>query len=256
MHATGYDAELRLLNEVLRRAAAIGPTEHVLDIGCGAGLTTREAARAAPRGTALGVDVSAPALEQARAAARDEGLTNVRFEHGDAETHPFPARHYDVAISRFGTMFFADPVAAFVNIASAMRRHGRLVMLVWQSHDRNEWDAVIRRCLAPGTPSAAANGPDPFTLADPRAVTELLHTSGFDEVAFTDVREPICFGPDVPSALAWIQGFSCTGALLGRLDPPAAEAALGRLRQELTAHRRDDGVWFDARSWIVSARRP
>ncbi|WP_433306560.1 class I SAM-dependent methyltransferase [Actinoplanes sp. CA-030573] len=256
MHATGYDAELRLLNDVLRRAAAIAPTEHVLDIGCGAGLTTREAARAAARGTALGVDVSAPALERARAAARDEGLTNVRFEEGDAQTHPFPALHYDVAISRFGTMFFADPVAAFVNIASAMRASGRLVMLVWQSHDRNEWDAAIRRSLAPGTPSAAANGPDPFTLADPQAVTGLLHTAGFDEVTFTDVREPICFGPDVPSAMAWIRGFSCTGELLGRLGPPAAEVALDRLRREVTAHRREDGVWFGARSWLVSARRP
>src|SRR5918997_1528248 len=111
-----YDAELRLHNKALRRACAILAHERVLDIGCGAGQTTREAARVASHGSAMGIDTSAPMIARARALAAAEGLRNVRFEHGDAQVHPLPSQGFDVAISRFGTMFFADPVAAFRNI--------------------------------------------------------------------------------------------------------------------------------------------
>ena len=122
-----YDAELRLHNELLRRAYGIRPHDHVLDIGCGAGQTTRDAARLAVAGSVVGVDLSAPLIERARRLTDSEGLHNVRFERADAETHHFPAERFDVAISRFGTMFFGDPVAAFTNIARALRREGRLV---------------------------------------------------------------------------------------------------------------------------------
>ena len=116
-----YDAELRQLNELLRRAYGIESHEHILDIGCGAGQTTREAARMAADGDALGIDLSAEAIGRARQLARAEGIRNITFLRADAQVHPFPRERFDVALSRFGTMFFLDPAAAFANIGRALR---------------------------------------------------------------------------------------------------------------------------------------
>ncbi len=211
----------------------------------------------APAGSALGVDISVPAIERARELAAAQGVGNVVFEQADAQVHRWARERFDLAISRFGTMFFADPVTAFANIGRALRPAGRLVMMVWQARDRNEWDMAIRRCLTgpEGAAAVTSAGPDPFSLADPPAVTTILEAAGFAGVTFTDVREPMYFGPDAATALDWIRGFACTREALGRLDPAAAEAALGRLRVTLTAHRGDRGVRFDSRAWIVTARR-
>jgi len=253
----GYDAELRRHNEVLRRAAGVQPHDHVLDIGCGTGQTTRQAARTARAGSALGVDISAPAIERARELARAEALGNVTFEHADAQVRRFPQERFDLAISRFGTMFFDDPGAAFANISRALRPAGPLVMMVWQARERNEWDVVIRQSLgaADGPVAIPPGGPDPFSLADPPAVRQILQAAGFAGVAFTDVHEPVYYGPDVAAALDWVRGFACTSEVLKRLDPAAAARAAGRLREALAAHLSDDGVWFDSRAWIVTARR-
>lgn len=253
-----YDSELRLHNEVLRRACAIHPNEKVLDIGCGAGQTTRDAARAAPDGSALGIDTSAAMIARARDLARTEALGNARFELGDAQTWPFPSQHFDVAISRFGTMFFADPVAAFGNIRQALKAGGRLVMMVWQSAAVNEWSVATQQCLAPGNSPASvfAGAFDPFSFADPSAVERLLAAAGFAEATFADVDEPVYYGASVEAALDWIGGFMCTRDILQRLDAAGAERALARLREMLAKHQRAQGVWFDSRAWIVTAHRP
>jgi len=254
---TGYDAELRRHTAVLGRIWGIQSGEHVLDIGCGIGQTTREAGRTAQAGSALGVDISAAAIERARELARAEGLGNVSFERADAQVHRFPPERFDLAVSRFGTMFFDDPGAAFANIARALRPAGRLVMMVWQAPERNEWDVAIRQALAgPEGPAAVApEGPDPFSLADPPTVAGILEAAGFGGVTFTDVREPVYYGPDVAAALGWVRGFTCTEQVLDRLDSAARARALGRLREALAAHRSHDGVWFDSRAWIVTAVR-
>ncbi|MFD0688057.1 class I SAM-dependent methyltransferase [Actinomadura fibrosa] len=253
-HGSGYDAELQRHDRVLRRACGVRPGDRVLDIGCGTGRTTRQAARAARAGSALGVDVSAPAIERARELATGEGLGNVSFEHADAQSHRFPPDRFDLAMSRFGTMFFADPVAAFANIGRALRPAGRLVMMVWQSPERNEWDVAIRRALGDAA-RRAPTGPDAFSLADPPAVERILEAAGFSGIAFADVHEPVYYGPDAAAALDWVRGFTCTSEALNRLDPAGSARAVGRLREMLTAHQRDDGVWFDSRAWIVTAHR-
>ena len=254
---SGYDAELRRHNQRLRRACGVQLHDRVLDIGCGTGQTTREAARTAQAGSALGVDISAPAIERARELARAEGLRNLTFEHANAQIHSFPQERFDLAMSRFGTMFFDDPVAAFANIRRALRPAGRLVMMVWQPHERNEWDVAIHQSLAgPEGPVAAANaGPDPFSLADPPTVNQILGAAGFAAIAFTDVHEPVYYGPDAAAALDWVRGFTCTSDVLKRLDATAAARAVGRLREALSAHVSDDGVWFNSRAWIITARR-
>ncbi|HEY2671258.1 MAG TPA: methyltransferase domain-containing protein [Rugosimonospora sp.] len=255
--ATSYDTELRRHNEVLRQAVGVALHDHVLDIGCGTGQTTRQAARTARAGSALGVDISASAIRRAGDLARAEGLRNVTFDHADAQVHRFAPERFDVAISRFATMFFDDPVAAFANIGRALRPDGRLVMLVWQARERNEWDLAIHQSLeaAGGSVAGASKGPDPFSLADPPTVREILRAAGFAGVAFTGVREPVHYGPDVAAALDWVRGFTCTSEVLKRLDPAAATRAEERLRQALAAHLSDDGVCFDSRAWIVTAHR-
>jgi ubiquinone/menaquinone biosynthesis C-methylase UbiE len=142
-----YDAELRLHDQVLRPACGVRRHDQVLDVGCGTGQTTRQAARTATAGSALGVDLSAQMIDRARELAQAEGLRNVTFQRADAQVHRFPPEQFDLAISRFGTMFFDDPAAAFANIGRALRPAGRLVMMVWQGHEQNEWAVAIRRSL-------------------------------------------------------------------------------------------------------------
>jgi ubiquinone/menaquinone biosynthesis C-methylase UbiE len=252
-----YDAELRRHDVLLRRACGVQPHEQVLDIGCGSGQTTCAAARVARAGGALGVDISASAIERARELGRAQDVRNVTFGCADAQVHRFRQERFDLAMSRFGTMFFDDPVAAFANVGRALRPAGRLVMMVWQAHERNEWEVAIRQSLAGTEGSAAAGsvGSDAFSLGDPPAVTKTLEAAGFADVAFTDVSEPVCYGPDVAAGLDWIRGFACTREALSRLDPAAAARALERLREMLAAHLSGNGVWFDSRAWIVTARR-
>jgi SAM-dependent methyltransferase len=252
-----YDAELQLYNQVLRRTYGILAGDRILDVGCGTGQTTRDAARSAVDGSALGVDLSGPMIDRARRLARAEGVHNVAFEQADAQVHRFPKGVFDLAISRFGTMFFDDPVAAFANIAAALRPGGRLVMMVWQEHEQNEWSVVIERALGrEGSPYPAQEGWDPFSLADRDTVKAILGAAGLGEATLTDVHEPIYFGPDVAAALEWVGGFSSTQESLKRLPASAAEQALGRLRGALAAHASERGVWFDSRAWLIEARRP
>lgn len=250
---TSYDAELQRHDEVLRQACGVQFRDHVLDIGCGTGQTTREAARAARAGSALGVDVSALAISRAGELARAERICNVTFECANAQVHRFPPEHFDLAISRFGTMFFDDPAAAFTNIGRSLRPVGRLVMMVWQAHELNEWDVAIRQAL--GVTATPDGLPDAFSLADQATGTALLEAAGFTDVTFTDVSEPVYYGPDVDTAMEWVHGFAYTREVLKELAPVAAARAAGRLREALVTHLSDDGVWFDSRDWIVAARR-
>ena len=250
-----YDAELRAHHEHLRAAYGIRPGDAVVDVGCGTGLTTREAARAAAPGRVVGVDVSERMLERARQVTAPERLGNVRFELGDAQVHRFDPASFDVAISRFGTMFFSDPAAAFANIAAALRAAGRLVLLVWQGHDRNDWaraiDAALGDAAQPPQPGA-----DPFALGDPEATAGILETAGFDEIRFEDVEEPVFYGDDVDAALALVRGFQDTRAALARLSDDEAARTVARLREMLAAHHTDErGVVLDSRSWLITARR-
>ncbi len=129
-------------------------------------------------------------------------------------------------------------------------------MMVWQSPDRNEWDMAIHRSLGGADEwTVAPEGPDPFSLSDRTTVQMILDEGGFSDVAFTDVHEPVYYGPDVAAALDWVRGFACTNNVLTRLDPLAAERAIDRLREMLAARASSDGIWFASRAWIVSARR-
>ena len=247
-----FDAEIRAHNERFRAVAAINRDDRVLDIGCGTGESTRHAAQVAADGSVLGVDISADALALARRISAAEGLTNVAYEQADAQTHPFPPDEFDVCISRFGVMFFADLVAAFTNIGLALRADARLVLLVWQQQERNEWSVAVRETI--GSRQSLAAGLDPFALGDPPVVEAVLGRAGFVDVSFIDVHEPVSYGPDVATATEMVLGLRGTEDLLAALDRPAREHAVARLRALIAAHQTDSGVLFDSRAWIITAR--
>ena len=256
--AERYDATVRRHGLRLLEAARIAADDRVLDIGCGCGETTRDAARRAVSGLALGVDLSARMVERARERARGEGLTNVRFEQADAQVYPFEREGFDLAISRFGGMFFADPVAAFGNIGRALRPGGRLVLLSWQELKQNEWLLAVREALAMGRtlPEPPVGAPGPFGLAEANDVRRILAEAGFGEIDLDEVREPVCFGRDADDAFAFGRTTGPVKGLLDDLDEPTAARALEALRATLAAHETREGVLFDSRAWLITARRP
>jgi SAM-dependent methyltransferase len=251
-----YDAELRAHHEHLRAAYGISPGDEVLDIGCGTGLTTRDAARAAAPGRVVGVDVSERMLERARQLTEAERLDNVAFELGDAQVHRFDPARFDLVISRFGTMFFSEPVAAFANIASGLRPGGRLALLVWQRRDLNQWALAIDAAVGDAAQVPPPPGADPFSLGDAEATAAILERAGFDELRFEDVREPVLYGHDMAAALDFVRGFRNVSAALASMSDSDAARAVERLRETLAAHQSDDqGVTLDSRAFLITARR-
>jgi SAM-dependent methyltransferase len=256
-HIDRYEAASARFDPWLLTAAAIAATDRVLDIGCGGGVSTAAAARAAPDGHVVGLDLSAPLLAVARRRADRAGLTNVTLVQGDAQVHPFEPATFDVVLSRFGVMFFGDPAAAFANIATAVRPGGRLAMLVWQGLAGNEWLGVLFETLAAGRPlpAPAAGAPGPFALADPDTVRRLLGGAGFVDVDLADVREPERWGADVDDAYTFVSSLGPAKGLLAGLDERGRESALAALRARLAERAGPDGVLLGAAAWVVTARR-
>jgi SAM-dependent methyltransferase len=241
----------------LRLIEAVESDDQVLDVGCGCGESTRQAAGAASSGSALGIDLSARMIARARERSRAAGLTNTRFEQADAQVHPFAEAAFDLAISRFGVMFFADPVAAFVNIGRALRPDGRLALLVWRGLAENDWLSAIRGAVAAGRtlPEPETNAPGPFGLADPAMVRQVLTGAGFEGIELVAVDEPLWLGTDTDDAFGFVTAMSVTRGLLDGLDATARADALRELRATLAAHEGRDGVQFGSAAWLITARR-
>ncbi|HET9771133.1 MAG TPA: class I SAM-dependent methyltransferase, partial [Acidimicrobiia bacterium] len=258
-HHARFDQVIRPHHDQLMAAAAIAPGERVLDIGCGNGKTSRDAARAAgPGGEVLAVDLSGPMLSRAEQLAKDEGIGNIRFEQGDAQVYRFGPGAFDVALSRFGVMFFAEPVAAFANIAAAVRSGGRLAMLVWQSAMANEWASSIGVALAMGRdlPAPPPGAPGPFALADRDHFGAILTEAGFRDVAFDASEHEWHVGTDTDDAYGFVRGLQPVLHMLADLDEASEARALDNLREVVAGHETPDGVVFGSAAWVVTARRP
>lgn len=258
-HQARFDASIGPHHTELMAAAAIAPGERVLDIGCGNGRSTRDAARAAgPDGDVLGVDLSGPMLANAERLAKDEGIGNIRFEQSDAQVHRFEPGAFDVVMSRFGVMFFDDPVAAFTNIGSAVRSGGRLAMLVWQAPRANEWMSAIRAALAMGRdlPAPPPGAPGPFALADTDTAGRILTEAGFTDVAFGGSEKTFNVGSDADDAYGFVSGLQPVLLMLEDLDEPTKAQALENLRANLADHESPDGIVFGSAAWVITARKP
>jgi SAM-dependent methyltransferase len=206
----------------------------VLDIGCGCGATTLTAARrVGETGTATGIDLSAPMLDLARQRAASAHLTHATFTQGDAQTHAFEPEAFDLAISRFGTMFFADPVAAFSNVATALRPGGRLCLATWQPLAVNEWLVVPGAALLrhADLPVASSDGPGMFAQSDPDTVTNTLSAAGLTDIRLEPVAVSFTLGPTVDSAADYLADSGPGRLLLEPGERTMAVAGLTRLKE-------------------------
>ncbi|GAA0606664.1 methyltransferase domain-containing protein [Sporichthya brevicatena] len=256
-NADAFDATLAAYMEPFFETADLRPAERVLDIGCGCGRTTIDAARRTSPGRAMGVDLSAAMLDVARHRAQAEQVANIEFVQADAQVYHFEPGGFDVVLSRFGVMFFADPPTAFANIARALRPGGRVLFAVWQSPAHNTWMQVIRDSLAMGRdlPAPPPDAPGPTSLADPDRVRHLLTGAGLHKVKLTGVRRPACFGTDLESAYEFVSGQPCVRFLLKDLDDAARAEGLAALRATIAEHLTGDGLLLDSAAWFVTAVR-
>jgi SAM-dependent methyltransferase len=242
------------LTEALLAAAGIGARDRVLDIGCGTGATTLLAAARASQGHALGVDLSVLMLERAHASALSAGIGNVLFEQGDVQVHPFAAGHFDVAISQFGIMFFADPVAAFTNIARALRPGGRLAFVCPQDMAGNDWYTVPMSALLQRLGVSRLPESGMFSLADRASTTGVLESAGFTDVRIRPVEVPMAFGADVNAATGFYLGSGPVQAVLQQHEELTPDAAREILTGALRPYEGPDGVRIPGASWLVTAR--
>jgi SAM-dependent methyltransferase len=238
-------------------AAELRPGEAVIDIGTGCGAVALEAGRAVGSGgTVLGVDISAPMLARAETRARDEALPHVRFELVDVQTGALGQSKYDVAVSRFGVMFFDDPVAAFENIRGALRSTGRLAFACWQTTTQNPWVMLVSATLSgllelPSMDSSEA--PGPFAFADPARVRGVLKTSGFSSVEVAPLRVPLWLGQTAEEAAQQLVLLGPASRALSKADESVKQRAADLVREAMVSHVTAHGVVLDSNAWLVTA---
>jgi SAM-dependent methyltransferase len=258
--ADQHDAILAPAADALLAAARLSEGDRVLDIGCGCGATTLMAAGSiGDAGSVVGVDISGPMLDLARQRAAEAGISNAAFVHADAQTHAFEMGSVDLVISRFGTMFFANPDAAFANIATALRPAGRLCLATWQPLVANEW------LIAPGAvllnhtdlPADAPDEPGMFAQSEPDRVTATLHAAGFTNIDLAATALTFTLGQTIDEAVDFLAASGPGRALLETIaDGPTRDAAVADVRDLLVTYQDASGVRLGGAIWIITATRP
>jgi SAM-dependent methyltransferase len=257
-HAARHDRALAPYGEAVLASAGIAPADRALDVGCGTGAMTRAAARLASEGSALGVDIGKPLVEEARAETTAEGgPANVTFEQADAQVHPFPPGGFDVVLSRFGIMFFDDPVAAFANLRRGMADGGRLAFACWQTLLVNDWLLVPMSAMVEhlGMPDIVGPGaPGPFSLDDPDRVRSVLADGGFAGIELAEEAHPMWLGTDLDDAVGYMEGQPIARIMSEGKPPELVAKALASLRAAVAPHVTPDGLALPGKAWIVTAR--
>ena len=256
-----YDRMHAPFTALILDAADLQAGGNVLDVGCGCGGTTLAAARLVAPGQATGLDLSGPMLARARSDAEAAGLSNAVFQQGDAQVHKLEPGTFGTVISRFGVMFFADPVAAFANIRSATRPGGRLVFACWQPLAANQWLLVPGAALAEHLPPpepAPADGPGMFAFAEPDRLRPILAAAGWRDIEITSEHASILVGGggSVADAVEFLRTATMGRTMLAGADAATADRALASLRAALTPYADADGVHLGAAVWLVRAVAP
>ena len=243
------------IETMLVDAVRSAPAQHVLDIGCGTGATTRAIARL-PGRKSVGIDISEPMLALARREAEWEGLP-ADFIQGDAQDHAFEPGQFDLIVSRFGVMFFDDPVRAFVNLRRAARPGAGLRLFTWRGPDENPFMITAERAAAPFLPDFPARRPDEpgqFGFADRERVRRILEQSGWGAIEIA----PVDFACAMPvSALErYFTQLGPLGRVLGSLDDGLRSRIIAEVRTAFEPFVHGDEVRFTAACWSIGARAP
>jgi SAM-dependent methyltransferase len=250
------DAQLAVLGRLAMDRAAIRPGEAILDVGCGTGETTLELSRRVGEGgKVLGVDISRPMLSLARRRLEGAGFSQTRFEEGDAQTHGFTQGGFDLVFSRFGTMFFADPVAAFKNLRAALGKQGRLAFVCWRRVAENPWVAVPMAAAfqhIPQPPPPPPGGPGEFAFADRDRVHDILLGAGFRDITI-EPEDMLIGGASLDVTVDTTLSMGPVAAALREADPAKREPVAYALRQAFTPYDGSEGVRLGAAVWIVRA---
>ncbi|MGH9274169.1 MAG: methyltransferase domain-containing protein, partial [Acidimicrobiales bacterium] len=246
------DAVLAPVADALLAAARLTAGEDVLDVGCGCGITTLAAAEVVAPGAATGLDLSEPMLDLARQRAQHDPIT---FVQADAQTYRFDTDAYDAIISRFGTMFFDDPVAAFANLAAATRPTGRLCLATWQPLAANDWLLIPGAALLRygSLPDTGGTAPGMFAQANPVVVTEVLAAAGWREVIVDPVTVSLRLGSDAAEATDYLADTGIARAVLDTIDPADRDEAIAAVTEALDAHANASGVHLDAGINLIRA---
>jgi len=253
-HQALLDKIMAPIAEAVVEAAGPVNGERVLDVGCGSGATTFAAAwRTGPTGHAVGVDISGALVELARRRAGEDGVEGVEFLLADAQTHAFETP-FDAIVSRFGVMFFPDPVAAFANLRHAVKPGGKLAFAAWRAPEENPLALVPLRAAPPFLPTLPAfekDAPGRFAFADPDRVRRILEESGWRgiEIAPLDVASPLSFDELMTMSLR-----------VGPLNPILAQesdAVRGQVREAVAAalepYAKDGLATMTSACWLVTA---
>lgn len=229
--------------------------DYILDIGCGSGQTSIELGeKVGSEGGVLGIDLAPAVLEVARASAKK--YAQVRFVQADAQVFPFDPGAYDAAFSRFGVMFFADPVAAFTNIRRALKAGGRIAFVCWRSLEENALDTVPLRAAYPHLPpqSEDPGSAPPFSFSKRDAVRDTLSAAGFEDIEISAHDEEVGSG-DFDSMLELTLRVGSLGKIV-RESPQLRPLVHRPVQEALAARDGPKGPMLNAATWIVKARSP
>jgi SAM-dependent methyltransferase len=261
LHQAKFDQLVAEPGRAALERAAPSAGERAIDVGCGCGATALElAARVGPAGAVLGLDLSAPMLARARERIAEAGLANTRLEQADAQVHAFEAGAADLVFSRFGVMFFSDPVAAFANLARALHSGGRLAFVCWRALAENPWVRVPMAALAPHLPMPAPADPEapgPFAFADAARVRGILERAGFAAIRIEPVDVMLGIpGAGVREAADFLLQMGPSGRAVRESGLRDLEPLARVLVDALAPHATPHGVRMAGAVHVVSALRP
>ena len=256
-----YEQELAPLGRIAMDRAKVTLGEQVLDVGCGMGQTSLElAGRVGSDGSVVAVDIANPMIERAQQRARHAGLENIQFQVADAQTFAFQAAQFDLLFSRFGVMFFDDPIAAFRNLLRALRSGGRLAFVCWRGVEDNEWVSVLFEALSRhvAVERPPTNGPGPFGFADDRRVRSILDRAGFVDVEMERVDEKLPFGGTgtLDQVVRNIMRLTVVTRALDRAGVAASPEIAASIQAAVAPFETGQGIRLGSASWVVTARHP